>query len=210
MNASNRRENSPRPHRLGHSAWSIGARILSALALVPVLTACLAPVAAEQTVVKAVTRPKLLGATAMPAPTATPAATATPAPTATPARIVRQVAIGTNGGEWQFDLDALKIPAGEEIALTFNNRAKTTQHNWLLVRGDHYAAIAVNKAGEQAGVAAGYIPDDARIIAGTFGLVKGGQSQTVTFTAPAPGTYIYLCSFPGHFEEGMHGVLTVK
>jgi len=71
-------------------------------------------------------------------------------------------------------------------------------------------AAQVNKAGETAGVTADYIPDDTRIIARTAGLLKGGQSETVTFTAPAAGTYVYLCTFPGHFEEGMKGVLRVK
>jgi azurin len=198
-----------------------GARILALLALLALLTACGTPLAADQTATeprmeKAITQSKPIRAitkplpAATPGPTATSAPTATPAATATPARALQPVSIGTNGGEWQFDLGTLEIAAGEDIALTFNNGAKTTLHNWLLISGDDYAAIEVNKAGEQAGQAAGYIPDDARIIARTFGLVKGGQSQTVTFTAPPAGTYVYLCSFPGHFEEGMRGVLTVK
>lgn len=210
MNAHFQPEHTCRTDWLARAARSAGARLLAALALLPLLTACLGPIAAGQTMVKAVARSKPPSAAATPAPTATPAATATPAPTATPARAMVALAIGTNGGEWQFDRDTLEIPAGEEIALTFNNGAKTTLHNWVLVRGDDHAAVEVNKAGEQAGVALGYIPDDARIVARTAGLVEGGQSQTVTFTAPPAGTYIYLCTFPGHFDEGMRGVLTVK
>jgi azurin len=186
------------------------ARILGALALLPLLTACLTPVAAEQITIKAVARPRPLSATALPAATATPAPIATPAPTATSAPAVPAASIGTNGGEWEFDVSELEIAAGQDVALTFNNGARSTLHNWLLIDGDEYAAIEINQAGEQAGEQAGYIPDDARIIARTFGLVKGGHSQTVTFTAPPAGTYIYLCTFPGHFEVGMRGVLTVR
>ena len=37
------------------------------------------------------------------------------------------------------------------------------------------------------------------------------RSADVTFKAPtAPGTYTFLCSFPGHFLAGMKGTLVVK
>jgi azurin len=36
------------------------------------------------------------------------------------------------------------------------------------------------------------------------------ETASVTFTAPAPGTYTYLCSFPAHYQAGMKGVLVVK
>ena len=42
-------------------------------------------------------------------------------------------------------------------------------------------------------------------------LVGAGETAEVTFKAPtAPGTYTFLCSFPGHFQAGMKGTLTVK
>ena len=34
------------------------------------------------------------------------------------------------------------------------------------------------------------------------------QAAEVTFTAPAPGKYPYICTFPGHYLL-MKGVLTV-
>jgi azurin len=36
------------------------------------------------------------------------------------------------------------------------------------------------------------------------------ESGSVTFTAPAPGSYPFLCSFPAHCAAGMHGVLEVQ
>jgi azurin len=210
MNAHFQRKRAQRLHQPTYTARAAVARILFTLSLLPVFAACRAPDATQQTVVKVVARAKPISAPAAPALVAAPAPTATPAPIATPAPAGQPVALGTNGGEWQFDTVALEIAAGEVIALTFRNGAKTTPHNWLLISGDAAAAIAVNKAGETAGVAADYIPDDLRIIARTAGLIKGGQSETVTFTAPATGTYTYLCTFPGHFELGMQGVLTVR
>ena len=39
----------------------------------------------------------------------------------------------------------------------------------------------------------------------------GGETVEVTFKAPtAPGSYTYLCTFPGHFQSGMKGTLVVK
>ena len=222
MNAHFQRKSAQLLRQLAYTARTIIAWIPITLVLLPLLAACATPGAAQQTVVKAAARTKSISEIPTPAPAAAPALiaapvptsaaapTSTPAPTATPAPTGKPVLIGTNGGEWQFDTSALEIAAGEEIALTFHNGAKTTPHNWLLISGDDDAAIEVNAAGEQAGQAAGYIPDHTRIIARTAGLVKGGQSETVSFIAPAAGTYVYLCTFPGHFELGMKGVLTVK
>ena len=40
-------------------------------------------------------------------------------------------------------------------------------------------------------------------------LLGPGEEDSVIFTAPSPGKYEYLCTFPGHFGI-MRGVLTVK
>ena len=31
-------------------------------------------------------------------------------------------------------------------------------------------------------------------------MIGGGESDTITFDAPEPGTYIFICSFPGHYQ----------
>lgn len=50
-----------------------------------------------------------------------------------------------------------------------------------------------------------------KAILASTGLAGGGQTVSVTFKAPtAPGTYTYVCTFPGHYNGGMKGVLTVK
>ena len=36
-----------------------------------------------------------------------------------------------------------------------------------------------------------------------------GEAITITFTAPAAGTYQVICNVPGHFSAGMEGLLTV-
>jgi len=42
-------------------------------------------------------------------------------------------------------------------------------------------------------------------------LAGNGETVSVDFAAPAkPGTYTFLCTFPGHFLGGMKGTLIVK
>ena len=40
-------------------------------------------------------------------------------------------------------------------------------------------------------------------------VVGGGEKDTIEFTAPAPGTYDYICTFPGHYAI-MKGKLVVQ
>ena len=39
--------------------------------------------------------------------------------------------------------------------------------------------------------------------------IKPSESGSVTFTAGAPGTYYYICTVPGHAQQGMKGTFTV-
>ena len=56
----------------------------------------------------------------------------------------------------------------------------------------------------------GYFPKTKKddVIA-TTKLLGPDESDTVFFTAPAPGVYDYVCTFPGHFAL-MKGKMTVK
>ncbi len=38
----------------------------------------------------------------------------------------------------------------------------------------------------------------------------GAPTATTSFTANTTGTYTYLCTSPGHTQQGMHGTLTVR
>ena len=50
----------------------------------------------------------------------------------------------------------------------------------------------------------------AQVLAGSK-FAGPGETVYVTFKAPAEaGNYPYLCTFSGHFQAGMKGVLTVK
>jgi len=84
------------------------------------------------------------------------------------------------------------------------------KHNFVLLQPDTDAmafAMAAVMAKDT-----GYIPPTMKnkIIVATQ-MAAGGQEVTATFKAPSkPGTYPYVCTFPGHFFAGMKGTLIVK
>jgi plastocyanin len=117
--------------------------------------------------------------------------------------------VSTAGEALQFAPPALSATAGQQAKVTFKNGSAAQKHNWVLVKGGDADAQKVDDAGAAAGEAAGYIPTDPNIIA-SVKLLNGGESGSTSFTAPAAGSYIFLCTFPGHYVAGMKGTLTVK
>jgi plastocyanin len=120
------------------------------------------------------------------------------------------LSVTTPGEQLAFQPATLSATAGQQVSVAFKNGSTAQKHNWVLVKGGDDVATQVDEAASAAGEAAGYIPaDKANIIANT-NLLDGGASGTATFTAPAAGTYTYLCTFPGHYIAGMKGTLTVQ
>lgn len=119
--------------------------------------------------------------------------------------------IGTKGDTLEYDKTALDASAGSKITVNLKNNsapASNLLHNWALLKAG--AAIdAVANDGIAAGDANNYIKaGDDRVLAHVK-LVKGGETGSVTFDAPAAGVYDYLCTFPGH-NVLMRGKLTIK
>jgi len=117
--------------------------------------------------------------------------------------------VSTAGEALQFAPAALSATAAQQAKVTFKNGSAAQKHNWVLVKGGDAEAQKVDDAGAAAGEAAGYIPSDPNIIT-SVKLLNGGESGSTSFTAPAAGSYIFLCTFPGHYVAGMKGTLTVK
>lgn len=129
-----------------------------------------------------------------------------------------QVVVGetieTKDGEQYWELEALKAEPGSRLTLKLTTKStlppKSMSHNWVLLKPgadraefDKSAVLAVDN---------NYIPREKEdeIIAQT-GLAAGGETVEVTFTVPTKqGMYDYLCSFPGHFANGMRGKLIVQ
>jgi azurin len=117
--------------------------------------------------------------------------------------------IGSKGDELAFDKTELQAAAGSKITVNFKNNsnpAANLLHNWVLCKPG--TAEAVEADGIAAGEANNYLkPNDDRVIAHTK-LNKGGETNSVTFDAPAAGAYPYVCTFPGHGVL-MKGTLTI-
>jgi azurin len=118
-----------------------------------------------------------------------------------------ELTIGTVGNTMSYDTANLTVPSGKTVHLTLQNKATdaTMSHNWVLVKPGTAASVA--EEGLKAGESAGFLPMVADVLAHTP-QVKPGQSGDVTFTAPDPGAYPYLCTNPGHAQT-MKGTLTV-
>lgn len=94
--------------------------------------------------------------------------------------------------EFRFDPANVTAPAGSQVTLNFEN-AGVLEHSWALVPSEVEPTAAT----------------EADALAGTYtGSVAGGATETITFTAPAAGTYNVVCLVPGHAAGGMVGQLT--
>ncbi|MDX1671110.1 MAG: plastocyanin/azurin family copper-binding protein [Balneolaceae bacterium] len=111
-------------------------------------------------------------------------------------------------------LETITVEPGEEITIELYTRsnlpASAMAHNWVLLALDADVEAFANAAIQAK--ENDYIPQDMtdQVIAQT-GLAAGDQTETITFTAPEePGTYEYICTFPGHYASGMKGEFIVK
>jgi azurin len=144
------------------------------------------------------------------APAATAKAEAVPSapepipPPAPPKKV--ELAISAVGATMVFDKTALTVPAGAEVHLTMKvSPPGALSHNWVLVNTGTEAQVAAD--GLAKGPKENYVAPGPNVLAYTP-LIAPGKTGEVTFTAPAAGTYPYICTFPGHYMM-MKGVLTV-
>jgi len=119
----------------------------------------------------------------------------------------------TGNDTMKYNLTRLEVAAGQEVTLTLKNVGTMPKasmaHNWTLLKAGSDAAAFANAAVTHK--ADDYFPTELadEVLAHTK-LLGPKESDTITFKAPAaPGEYTYLCTFPGHFISGMHGVLVV-
>lgn len=130
--------------------------------------------------------------------------------TDTATETVSEVTIKPVGNQMKYEQTEFTVEAGTEVSLTFDNVATSPamKHNVVILNGEDDKVVQrVGNAALQA-ADSGYIPDDDAILAATE-MADPGQTVNMTFTAPSePGTYTYICTFPGHFMM-MQGTMTV-
>ena len=117
----------------------------------------------------------------------------------------------------RFDVTAFEVSHGQKVSITLKNVGTTPKfsmgHNLVVldkqITEQNIQAKFLDPAAEQA--SHDYVaPGDKNVLAHTK-LLGPGETDTIVFTAPqAPGNYLYVCSFPGHYTQGTKGFMTVK
>jgi azurin len=114
----------------------------------------------------------------------------------------------------KYSLTRLAVSAGDEVKVTLTNAGSMPKasmaHNWILLKAGSDPVAFSNAAVTHK--ADDYFPTElaGEVLVHTK-LLGPRESDTVEFKAPAePGEYPYLCTFPGHYVSGMHGVLVVR
>jgi len=115
----------------------------------------------------------------------------------------------------QYTVRAFTVEAGQDVELTLVHEGSlpidVMGHNVVILPLDgDYVAFSRQVMNEGGSVDNNYLPDTLQdgLVAWTQ-LIGGGESDTITFTAPdTPGEYPFLCTFPGHFGV-MNGTMTV-
>ena len=116
------------------------------------------------------------------------------------------IVVGTLGDELAYDVVEIRARAGSEFMIDFVNHSGGMPHNIVFVRNDS----DINPVGLAALEAAKteYVPPNEldRIFA--YSAMAGpGETVSLTVRVPdEPGTYPYICTYPGHFTV-MQGTL---
>src|SRR5690554_1886160 len=138
-----------------------------------------------------------------------------PVEDATPASTTDDsVAVVTIDGndQMKFNKSEIRVKAGQKVKLTLKHVGtmdiKVMGHNWVLLTKDADMAAVGQAAALTEDIQ--HIPADKidQIIVHTK-MLGGGESDTIEFEAPAPGTYTFMCTFPGHYAL-MNGKFIVE
>lgn len=112
------------------------------------------------------------------------------------------ISVGISGNDlMQYNKNEIKVKAGQEVTLTLRHVGKmellVMGHNWVLLKpGTDITEFGIKAA--EVGQETDWIPDGGEDVIVHTKMIGGGQSTSITFAAPEPGTYDFICSFPGH------------
>lgn len=105
--------------------------------------------------------------------------------------------VRSEGSDFSYDITEIRAKAGSELTIRYINDG-TMPHNILFITGEsdiNDVGIAALQAHQNE-----YIPENMMDkIFGYTSLAVPGDTVEVTITVPEPGTYPYICTYPGHF-----------
>jgi len=131
---------------------------------------------------------------------------------AAPAAAQRTVElVGTDN--MKYSTATIEATAGESLRIVVRGQGAMPKismaHNFVLLQPGTDAASFANEGAMHR--SADFIPPGManRVIAKTP-MAGAGETVETTITAPGPGSYPFVCTFPGHAMAGMVGTLVVK
>lgn len=132
------------------------------------------------------------------------------APKKTPKRSDAMTVEIEAGDDMRYNTALIQAKPGQEVTVNLKHVGQMTEqmmgHNFVLLAEntdvESLAMSAIEAADNE------YIPESDAILAYTE-MIGGGESTSVTFTAPEAGIYDFICTFPGHYGL-MNGKMIVK
>ncbi|MCU0442259.1 MAG: plastocyanin/azurin family copper-binding protein [Bacteroidia bacterium] len=117
-------------------------------------------------------------------------------------------AIGNTMADMAFDTKEIKVKAGSSVKVNLKNTGtdETMLHNIVFVKQGSEKEVAME--GLNLKDQNYFNPSNSNVVAGS-GVTKPGETLSVSFTAPEPGVYSYICTYPGHWQK-MMGTLIVE
>ena len=115
--------------------------------------------------------------------------------------------------QMKYDVTDITIKVGQPLTITLTNNGSLPKaamgHDLVVLRPGTDPTAFVNAAAKHPDE--NYLPPEMadKVLRATK-VLGPGESDTITFTPKAAGTYDYLCTFPTHYAAGMHGTITVE
>lgn len=103
----------------------------------------------------------------------------------------------------RFQPTELRAKSGAQVKITFRNTGKiaSQKHQLVILKQGVDVDSFGNRLLGMGGVDT--LPEDlAQQTLAYSPMVASGKSAEVSFVAPAPGTYVFICGFPGHHSSG--------
>lgn len=97
---------------------------------------------------------------------------------------------------------SIVVPRGANVTIQLVNADMGMRHDFVVTAGQPPFPYMAMMAAPPA------FPGSASPVLAASS-TSGMQSITITFKADSPGSYTYLCTYPGHAQRGMYGMLIV-
>ncbi len=115
--------------------------------------------------------------------------------------------------QMKYDVTDITVKVGQPLTITLTNNGSLPKaamaHDLVVLRLGTDAPAYVAESSKHA--AENYLaPELADKVLRATKLLGPGDSDTITFTPKAAGSYEFVCTFPAHYAAGMKGTIIVE